>query len=69
VLDWVEVSVSHVVGTHVLLKRISGIEANVKTILRVFAEELKVHSTGGRIEFGLDVEDMRNEVGGENGLL
>ena len=69
VLDGVEVSVTHVVVTHVLLKRMRRIKADVKTILRVFAEELKVHSTRGRIEFGLHVEDMRNEVGGETGLL
>ena len=69
VLDWVEVSVTHVVVTHVFLKRISRIEAKVKTVLRVFAEELKVHLTGGRIEFGLHIEDMGNEVGGETGFL
>jgi hypothetical protein len=62
VLDWVQVSVTHVVVMHVLSERISRIEADVKTVLRVFAEQSKVHETGGGIEFGLDVEDMRNEV-------
>ena len=49
----------HVVVMHVLSERISRIEADVKTVLRVFAEQSKVHETGGGIEFGLDVEDMR----------
>ena len=69
VLDWVEVSVTHVVFTHVLTEGISRIEADVKTVLRVFAEQREVHETGGGIEFGLDVGDMRNDVRGKSGLL
>ena len=62
VLDWVQVSFMHVVFMHVLFECISRIEANVKTVLRVFAEQRKVHDTGGGIEFGLHVKDVRNEV-------